>query len=64
VTLGKNAVGDPPGNNGQALVFNTEAHIRFADLAAVAGDTRPMIPTDFSQGVIIEERGNAAKNDR
>jgi len=62
-TLGKNAVGDPPGNDGQALVFNTEADLRFVSTADLAADSRPT-PKDFSQGVIIEARGNAGRDEQ
>jgi hypothetical protein len=46
-TLGRNAVGDPPGNNGGALLNSPDLRLNFSD----AGRTGRA--QDFSQGVII-----------
>jgi hypothetical protein len=54
-TLGKNAFGDPRGNNGLALFFTPDQGVRSATSAA----ERPGqfgIAHDFSQGVIVAPR--------
>jgi hypothetical protein len=53
-TLGKNAVGEPPGNNGAALVSNTALNIRFANAASRSQVGQYGRARDFSQGVYIE----------
>jgi len=53
-TLGKNALGDPPGNNGRALVTKTTFGIRFADAGSLSPPGRFGKAQGFSQGVIID----------
>ena len=53
-TLGKNAVGDPSGNNGRALVTKTTFSIRFANAGSLSPPGQLGAAQDFSQGVIIE----------
>jgi hypothetical protein len=54
-TVGKNAFGEPPGNNGLALFFTPNEGVRAAE-AAAARPGQFGIAHDFSQGVIIGPR--------
>jgi hypothetical protein len=48
-TLGTNAVGDPPGNDGGALYYNTGG----ANFIAASTTGQPGATADYSQGVLI-----------
>ena len=53
-TLGKNAVGDPPGNNGRALVSKTTLGMKFVDADSISQTGQFGKGHDFSQGAIID----------
>jgi hypothetical protein len=53
-TLGKNAVGDPPGNNGAGFVTNTVSGMKYVDAAGLSSAAQYGTARDFSQGVIID----------
>jgi len=52
-TLGRNAIGEPPGNNGRTLVLKPTLGVRFADAAEISPPGKYGKAHDFSQGVII-----------
>ena len=56
-TVGKNAVGDPPGNNGNALVLKPALGVFFADAEQISPAGKYGKARDFSQGVIVDTSG-------
>jgi hypothetical protein len=52
-TDGRNAVGDPPGNNGGALATHTTFDVAFEDAGNLPFPMRFGKARDFSQGVLI-----------
>jgi len=52
-TRGRNAVGIPPGNNGQAIVDSGGAPLHFRDAASFGPGGQLGVAGDFSQGVMI-----------
>jgi hypothetical protein len=52
-TRGKNAVGDPPGNNGLALFTSTRADLFYQPAESIGRGGQLGFGKDFSQGVLI-----------
>lgn len=52
-TLGRNAIGDPPGNNGEALFHSPVLGRAFAEARTIGRGGQLGIAKDFSQGVIV-----------
>jgi hypothetical protein len=52
-TRGRQAIGDPPGNNGQAYVGRGGVPVLFLEAETSGGRGQLGVGTDFSQGVVI-----------